>query len=68
VIAKDYYFVLGDNRDNSLDSRFWGFVPDDAIIGKAMMIYWSWNEVAAEPGFTERFKHIRWERIGTIIR
>jgi signal peptidase I len=68
VIAKDYYFVLGDNRDNSLDSRFWGFVPDDAIIGKAMMIYWSWNEVAAEQGFTERFKHIRWERIGTIIR
>lgn len=41
VIKKDYYFLLGDNRDDSYDSRYFGFVPEDAIIGKAKFIYWS---------------------------
>ncbi len=68
VITGDYYFVMGDSRDNSLDSRFWGFVPEDLIIGKAMLIYWSWEEDQAHQGFADRFNHIRWERIGTIIR
>ncbi|MER3522834.1 MAG: signal peptidase I [Ignavibacteria bacterium] len=68
IISRNYYFVLGDNRDNSYDSRFWGFVPEDAIIGKAALIYWSWDEEATHTGLFERFKHIRWERIGTIIR
>jgi signal peptidase I len=42
-IRKDYYFMMGDNRDESSDSRFWGFVPYDKIIGEAFMIYWSWE-------------------------
>jgi signal peptidase I len=43
TFKKDYYFVLGDNRDNSKDSRFWGFVPEDHIKGKVMMVLFSMN-------------------------
>ncbi len=42
VVPPDSYFAMGDNRDNSLDSRFWGFVPRENIIGKPLLIYWSY--------------------------
>lgn len=51
TIQKDYYFMMGDNRDDSEDSRYWGFVPDDHIVGKAGMIYFSWDGERWMPRF-----------------
>jgi signal peptidase I len=43
VVPPNSYFAMGDNRDSSLDSRFWGFVPRENIIGKPLIVYWSYN-------------------------
>jgi signal peptidase I len=44
IVPKDNYFVLGDNRDQSLDSRYWGFVPQENVVGRPLIIYWSLRE------------------------
>jgi len=62
-VEQDHYFVLGDNRSNSHDSRHWGFVPEENIVGEALFVYWSWRQ--SEP---DGPMHIRWERVGTLIR
>ncbi|HUX61021.1 MAG TPA: signal peptidase I [Ignavibacteriaceae bacterium] len=67
TFKKNYYFVLGDNRDDSMDSRFWGFVPSDLIVGKAIMIYWSWNESASSSKLSELLNPIRIKRIFSVI-
>jgi signal peptidase I len=58
TVPADQYFVMGDNRDNSQDSRYWGYLPRDHVKGKALMIYWSY---AGEAGSI--FTSIRWERL-----
>ncbi len=57
AIQKNYLFVLGDNLDHSYDSRHWGFLPEENVQGRAMIVYWSME------GFD-----VRWDRLGTLVR
>ncbi|MFQ6032885.1 MAG: signal peptidase I [Candidatus Zixiibacteriota bacterium] len=83
-VPQGYLFMMGDNRDNSADSRYWGSLPRELVLGKAMIIHWSWNSDPNAPVVTSEDllslpknilyniihfpKRVRWNRIGDIIR
>jgi signal peptidase I len=60
TVPAGMYFMMGDNRDNSQDSRYWGFMPQEYIKGKALFVYFSFGE---EPGLAGLISGIRWNRI-----
>jgi signal peptidase I len=82
-VSPGEYFVLGDNRDDSRDSRFWGTVPLENIRGKAVFVYWSWTPDSSAPGWGFPYiidavqwigyglfnfpSHIRWDRLGSSL-
>jgi signal peptidase I len=81
TVPPNQYFMMGDNRDNSADSRYWGFMPRDYVKGKALLIYWSYESerqdyedesaTATVKGLASVFMHFftktRWDRLGHLI-
>ncbi|PIE55787.1 MAG: signal peptidase I [Desulfobulbus propionicus] len=66
TVPPNKLLVMGDNRDNSFDGRFWGFVDLKAVKGKALVIYWSWD--VQKPLFSlDRWTSIRWGRLGDLV-
>jgi len=67
-VPDNQFFVMGDSRDNSEDSRYWGFVPRELIIGRAMFVYWSCDRGASNGDFFGCLTHPRLDRIGQFVK
>ena len=68
TVQQDYLFGMGDHRDNSLDGRYWGFIPKENIVGTPMIVYWSWNTDLPIYDIFGRLASVRWGRIGSLIK
>ena len=67
VVERDYVFGMGDNRDNSLDSRFWGFIPEEDIVGSPLIVYWSWDPNVPLWDLPRKLSSILFTRIGRLV-
>ncbi len=63
TVERDYCFGMGDNRNNSLDSRYWGFIPVEDVVGTPLMVYWSWSPDIPVTKLFAKLGSIRWGRI-----
>lgn len=68
TVEHNYLLGMGDNRDNSLDGRFWGFIPEENIVGTPMIVYWSWNPDTPIFNIFAKLGSIRPGRIGSLIK
>jgi signal peptidase I len=67
IVERDYLFGMGDNRDDSLDSRYWGFVPRSSVVGTPLIVYWSWDPEIPIYRIFEKLGSIRWSRLGRLV-
>ncbi len=68
TVEEDYLFGIGDNRDNSLDSRYWGFIPKENLVGTPMFVYWSWDTNLPLTNIFGKLESIRFNRVGALIK
>ena len=67
IVERDYLFGMGDHRDNSLDGRYWGFIPKQNLVGTPLIVYWSWDTNIPLYDIFSKLASIRWGRVGTLI-
>jgi signal peptidase I len=68
TVQRDYLFGMGDHRDNSLDGRYWGFIPRENLVGTPIIVYWSWDTDIPIYSIFSKLASVRLYRIGTLIR
>ena len=68
TVNRDYVFGMGDNRDNSLDSRFWGFIPASSVVGTPLIVYWSWDPDIPLYSLGDKLSSVRMARFGTLVK
>lgn len=68
TVQRDYLFGMGDHRDNSLDSRYWGFIPRENLVGTPLIVYWSWDTDIPIYNIFSKLASVRLGRMGTLIK